>query len=218
MQLQRRRLLAPALTYGLACLPQLGTRATAPLAKHDGAGCNSTPFFFAFHHSRIALDASYLLSSSLRQTLHHHPHRHRTRRVVLYNFPLSVARRAVLTISRSKSIFSPRLIRDYPCRRHHPHLHPHRQRTHHVLPMPSAPPGSSSTSYSSRRIVLYNFPLSVTWRAALTISRSTSIVSPYLLRDCPYCRHHPHRHPQRHRTRRVVSYNFLLRLSLLKLH
>jgi len=81
----------------------------------------------------------------------HHPqrHPHRRCRVVLYNFPLSGTWRAALTISRSTSIFSPRLIRDCPDYRHHPHRHPHRHHTH--------------------RVVLYNIPLSVTGRAALTI-------------------------------------------------
>ena len=83
-------------------------------------------------------------------------------------------------------IFLQRLIRDCPCGWCHPCQHPHCHR--------------------SRRVVLYNFPLSVTWRAALTISRSTSIFLPRLIRDYPCRRHHPHRHPHRHRTRRVVSY------------
>jgi len=40
-----------------------------------------------------------------------YPHRDRTRRVVMYNFPLSVPLRAVLTMSRSSPIYSPRLTR-----------------------------------------------------------------------------------------------------------
>jgi len=45
-----------------------------------------------------------------------YPHRDRTRRVVLYNFPLSLPLRAALTMSRSSPIYSPRLTR-YPTRR-----------------------------------------------------------------------------------------------------
>ena len=101
---------------------------------------------------------------------HRHPHRHCIRQVVLYNFPLSVPLRAALTISSSSSIFSPRLtcihtailidiVLAASCY-HLRHRHPHRYRT--------------------RRVVLYNFPLSVPSRAALTISRSSSIFSPRL--------------------------------------
>jgi len=50
MQLQRRRLLAPALTYGLARLPQLGTLTTAPLAKYDG----TSPFNVARYYQKIS--------------------------------------------------------------------------------------------------------------------------------------------------------------------
>jgi len=106
------------------------------------------------------------------------PHRHPTRRVVLYNFPLSVALRTALTISRSSSIFSPRLTCYHP-RRRPPHRHP------------------------TRRVVLYNFPLSIALRTALTISRSSSIFSRRLTCYHP-CRRHPHRHPHCHRTRRVL--------------
>ena len=98
----------------------------------------------------IALVASYLMPSTPPASS---STSYSSRRIVLYNFPLSVTWRAMLTISRSTSIFSPRLIRDCSCRRHHPHRHPHRRRTHRVVPMPSTLPASSSTSYSSRRIV-----------------------------------------------------------------
>jgi len=61
-------------------------------------------------------------------------------------------------------------IRDCPCCRHHPHHHPYQHHTYHII--------------------LYNFPLSVTSRAALTISRSTAIFLLHLIRDCPHSRHH----------------------------
>ena len=54
--------------HSSARLPQLGLLTTAPLAKYNSTGRNSTPFFFAFHHTPIALDVSYLLSSTLRAT------------------------------------------------------------------------------------------------------------------------------------------------------
>ena len=73
------------LAFASACaFVRFGTLTTAPLAKYDDTGRNSTHFFFAIHHTPIALDASYLLSSTLRQTLHRHLHRHRTRRVAAY--------------------------------------------------------------------------------------------------------------------------------------
>jgi len=65
-------------------------------------------------------------------------------RHVLHNFPLSLSLRAVLTISRSSPIYSPRLT-DYRtcCRR--PHRHPPRRHLPH---------------HGARHVVLYNFPLS----------------------------------------------------------
>ena len=39
------------LLYGLACLPLIGTLTNARLAKYDGTDRNSTPSFFAFHHT-----------------------------------------------------------------------------------------------------------------------------------------------------------------------
>jgi len=130
-------------------------------------------------------------------------------------------------------------------RRHGPQFHPfflrlssYAHRTRRILlaiihATANSSPTSSSTSHSSRRSVLYNFPLSVTCRAALSISRSTSIFSPRLISDCPCGRHHPHlrpdivliasyrchprrRHTHRHRTRRVVLYNFPLSLRELR--
>jgi len=66
-------------------------------------------------------------------------------------------------------------------RGHEPQFHPfffrlssYAHRTRRILlafthAVANSSPPSSSTSYSSCHIVLYNFPLSVTWRAALTI-------------------------------------------------
>ena len=112
-----------------------------------------------------------------------------SRRIVLCNFPLSATWRAARTISRSTSIFSPRLICDCPCHWPHPHLHPHRHRTHRDLLVPSTPPASSPTSYSSRRIV--QIPAaSVPLKVALTVSGNSSIFSQRLIRDYPCGRHH----------------------------
>ena len=193
------RLQAPALTYGLALVPQLGTLTTARLTNHSSA-CKIRRHGPQFHPLFLCL-SSYA---------------HRTRRILLaiihgagnlftatlidaelvasYRIvqlpPAAVPVKVALTISGNSSLIPPRLIHDCPCRRHHPHRHPHRHRTYRVLPMPSTQPTSSSPSYSSPCIVLYNFPLSVTWRAGLRISRSTSIFSQRLIRDCPCGRHH----------------------------
>jgi len=67
--------------------------------------------------------------------------------------------------------------------------------THRIILIPSMLPASSLTSYASYHIVMYNFPLSVTWRAVLTISRRTSIFSLHQIDDCPCSQHHPHLHP-----------------------
>jgi len=50
----------------------------------------------------IVLVPSYLLHPHCRQPPHRHPHRHRARRVVLYNFPLSVPLRVALTIHEAR--------------------------------------------------------------------------------------------------------------------
>jgi len=42
----------PALSYGLARLPLIGTLTTAQLAKYDGTGRNSTPSVFSFYPTR----------------------------------------------------------------------------------------------------------------------------------------------------------------------
>ena len=87
MQLRRRRLLAPALSYGLARLPQLGTLTTAPHTYHSSAcktrrhGLQFHPFFLRLSSYAHRTRPSYLLSSTVR---HRHPHRHRTRRVASY--------------------------------------------------------------------------------------------------------------------------------------
>jgi len=115
------------------------------------------PFFLLLSiHATIVLVASYLLciidtAGSLlnailidivlfaprlirdcpcRQHPHHHPYRHCTYCIVLYNLPLSVPLRAALTMSQSSSIFRPRLIYYRTCCRH-PCRHPHC--THCVL-------------------------------------------------------------------------------------
>jgi len=63
------------------------------------------------HSSR--LHATTLVASRLTRyrPRRRYPHRHRTCRVVLHNFPLSVPLRAPLTMSRSSPIYSPRLTR-----------------------------------------------------------------------------------------------------------
>ena len=91
---------------------------------------------------------------------------------------------------------------------HGPQFHPfllcHSSYAHHTrrillaiihIVVYSSPP-SSSTSYFSRCIVFYNLPQSVTWRAVLTISRSTSIFSLGHIRHCPCSQHLSHYHPE----------------------
>ena len=135
---------------------------------------------------------------------HHHPHQHPTCRIVLYNFTLFITWRAALTISQSILIFSPCLILNYPCHQNYSYHDPHRHRTHRVLPIPSTLPASSLISYLSCHVVLYNFPLTVTWVVVPTISQSTSIFSLCLICNCPCCRYHPQLHPHRHCTHRVL--------------
>ena len=133
---------------------------------------------------------------------------------------VSVSLRAALTISQSSPIFLLRLIPNRPSRRH-PHRYPHRHRTRRVLLDIIHAAGilidivlvasyltsstllvSSSTSYLLRRIV--QLPtVSVPLRAALTISQSSPIISPCLIRNRP-SHWHPHRCPHRHRTCRVL--------------
>jgi len=109
----------------------------------------------------IILAASYPLSYLLRPTHPHlprptrygsrrwHPHWHRTRHVVLYNFPLSVTLRAALTMSQSSQsyLLSPTCYR--PRRRRRAHRHPpHSRRAHRVVFI------SSCLSRRAHRVVL----------------------------------------------------------------
>ena len=267
--------------HSSARLPQLGTLTTAPLAKYDGTGRNSTPFLFAFRHTPIALDASYLLSSTLRQNLHRHPHRHRTRRVASYctsshchlescannltkNVHLLAASYSRLSLRpvsssppSSSKPYSSRptdaihaagilidivLIVSY-CTTSHCHLESCTNNlTKHVdllaasfsrlslRPASSSPP-SSSTSYSSRPTdaihaagILIDIVLFASYcttshchlvSCANNLTKHVGLLAASF-RDCPCGRHHPHRHSLRHRTRRVVLYNFPLSLRELR--
>ena len=73
-----KRLLAPALLYSLACLPQLGLLNTTAWAA-------SPPLFFLFYH--IIRTTSALLASCYhprcRHQPHRHPHQYRTHHVLL---------------------------------------------------------------------------------------------------------------------------------------
>ena len=149
------------LTAARHALPQLGTLTTAPLAKHDGTGRNSSPFFSAFHHTYVHRTRRILLAIILATANSSPPSSstsYSSRRIVLYNFPLSVNWRAALTISRSTSIFSPRRIRDCPSGRHHPHLHPDIVL---IASFRCHPCRRHPHGHRTRRVVL-NFPLSVT--------------------------------------------------------
>ena len=142
MQLQRWHLLAHALLYGLLRLSQLGILTTAWHTYHSSTckirryGPQFHPFFLRFssyaHCStqRILLAIihaatnSSLLSSSISYSSH---------RIILYNFPLSISWRAVLTIWRSMSIISLHLIHDCICHQHHSYRHPHWHCTRHIV-------------------------------------------------------------------------------------
>jgi len=102
------------------------------------------------------------------------------------------------------SIFLPRLIHDCFCHWHHSYCYPHRHCTYHVLMIPPTPPASSSSIYFSYHMVLYIFPLFITWRAAQTISQSTSIFAPPLIHNCPFCQLHPHLHPHQYYTHCIL--------------
>jgi len=75
---------------------------------------------------------------------------------------------------------------------------------------------SSSTLYPSCHIAFYNLPLSVTWRATLTISQSMLIFSPRLIRNYPYSRLYPYHHAHQHCSHHVILYNFPLSLRELR--
>ena len=109
-------------------------------------------------------------------------------RIVLYNFPLSFT---WLSCANNLTKHLDLLIASYSQLSLWPASSPPSwHRTHHVLPMPSTPLAFLLTSYLSCCIILYNFPLSVTWRAVLTISPSPWILSPCHIRDCIWSRHH----------------------------
>jgi len=163
-------LLAPALSYGLARLPQLGALTTALLPYIPLLGLLNTtaraaipPLFSSpfIVHATIALVASYLLSSTLpasssppsSSTLYS------SRRIV--QLPtVCHCQSCANNLTKLVDLLAASYLHHRPCRRHPHYCHPHRHCTRHV--------------------VLYNFPQSVTVRAALTISRSLSIFSPRL--------------------------------------
>ena len=70
--------------HSSACLPELGLLTTARLPKYDCMGHNSPPFFFAFHHTPITLDKSYLLLYTLYATSSLTSSLNRTCSIVLY--------------------------------------------------------------------------------------------------------------------------------------
>jgi len=154
----------PALSYGLARLPQLGalTAAWLPyipllsllntMARAAIPPLVSSPFIVC---ATIARVVSYLLSSTLAasssppssSTLYS------SRRIV--QLPtVCHCESFANNLMKSVDLLAASYLHHCPCRRHPPHRHPHRHCTCHV--------------------VLYNFTLSVTVRAALTISRSSS--------------------------------------------
>jgi len=153
-------LLAPALSYGLARLPQLGALTTALLPYIPLLGLLNTtaratipPLFSSpfIVRATIALVASYLLSSTLPASSS--PPSSST----LYSSRRIVQLRTVChcesctnNLTKLVDLLATSYLHHRPCRRHPPHRHPHRHCTRHVI--------------------LYNFPLSVTVRAALTIS------------------------------------------------
>ena len=153
-------MLAPVRSYGLARLPQLGALTTARLpyipllsllnttARAAIPPLFSSPFIV---RATIALVASYLLSSMLpasssapsSSTLYS------SRRIV--QLPtVCHCESCADKLTKLVDLLAASYLHHRPCRRHLRHRHPHRHRT--------------------PRVVLYNFPLSVTVRAALTIS------------------------------------------------
>ena len=152
-------LLAPALSYGLAHLPQFGALTTAWLPYIPLLGLLNTtaraaipPLFSSpfIVRATIALVASYLLSSTLpasssspsSSTLYS------SRRIVQLPTVCHCESYAN-NLTKLVDLLATSYLHHRPCRRH---LHRHRHR------------------HCTYRIVLYNFPLSVPLRAALTIS------------------------------------------------
>jgi len=144
--------------HSSAHLPLLGTLTTAEVGKYDGTGCNSTPFFFAFYHTPIACD----------HLTCYHPHCGKLFTPILIDIKLvasyrivqlpTVTYRAVLTMSRRTSIFTPHLICDCPCGRHHPPLHPNIVL---ITSFRCHPCRRHPHRHCTRRVILYNFPLSL---------------------------------------------------------
>jgi len=130
-----------------------------------------------------------------------HPHSLRTPHCVLYNFPVSVALRAALTLSQSSPSYSLRLTCNY---------------THHVLlaiiltagtlidiilavsyPLWFSLPAPSLTSYSSRCIVqlpaICHSESCANHVTKLAIMLAASYLQSYS--PCPTCYRPHHRHP-----------------------
>jgi len=173
-----------------------------------------SPFFFTFHTILLIVIhyiAIILATNSLVEsyTCNHprrwYPHRHRTRHVVLHNFPLSL--RAALTTSRSSPIYSPRLIR-------------HHTRGVASYSLSSSPPVSSSASCLLRCIVQpASCANNVTKLADLFVasyspSYTSSLTRLHTRRVVSYLVSSRRQYPHRHRTRRVVLYNFPLSVPL----
>ena len=168
-------MLVPALSYGLARLPQLGALTTARLPYIPLLGLLNTTAWAAIPalfsspfivRATIALVASYLLSSMLpaSSSLLSSSTLYSSRRIV--QLPtVSHCESCANNLTKLVDLLAASYLHHRPCRRHPPHRHPHRHCTRHV--------------------VLYNFPLSVTVRAALTISRSSLIFSRHLICYCP---------------------------------
>jgi len=181
-------LLAPVLSYSLACLPQLGLLntmawATSPplfsstliisyvrpahsshLAIIHAAGINLTTTLI-----NIVLVASYLMSSMPPASSFH---QHCTHHVLMSSTPLA-------------SSF-------------------HRHRTHRVL-MSSTPPASSFQRYHTCRVASYCTTSHCPGECCAKNSRSSLIFSLHHICYHP-CHQHPQCHPNRHRTHHIASY------------
>jgi len=196
------RLLAPALSYGLARLPQLGALTTARLPYIPLLGLLNTtaraaipPLFSSpfIVRATIAIVASYLLSSTLA---------------------------ASSSLPSSSTLYSSRRIVQLPTVCHCESCANNRTKLVDLLaasylqsslPLASFSPPSSSTSYSSRRVVQLPTVCPFESCANNLMKLVDLLAASYLLSSS---RWHPHRHRHRHCTYRIVLYNFPLSVPL----
>ena len=160
-------MLAPALSYGLACLPQLGALTNARLPYILLLGLLNTtaraaiPLLFSspfIIRATIALVTSYLLSSTLpaSSSLPSSSTLYSSCRIV--QLPtVCHCESCANNLMKLVDLLATSYLHHRPCRRHPPDRHPHR--------------------HCTRQVVLYNFPLSVTVRAALMLHLNILVTS-----------------------------------------